>query len=107
MAKPRLVTGTTIDGFLIGELIHLGGMAMLWQVTRPDIDIPILMKVPRLFEGEDPAAVVGFEMEQMILPRLSGVHVPRFIAAADFTVQPNIVMERMAGTSLLPHLAAL
>src|SRR5690349_3665674 len=67
MAKPRLATGTTIDGFLIGEIIHRGGMAMLWQVTRDDIDMPMLMKVPRLFEGEDPAAIVGFEMEQMIL----------------------------------------
>jgi len=107
MAKPRLATGTTIDGFLIGELIHRGGMAMLWQATRADIDIPVLMKVPRLFEGEDPAAIVGFEMEQMILPRLTGVHVPRFIAAGDFAVQPYIVMERIVGTSLLPRLDAL
>jgi nucleotide-binding universal stress UspA family protein len=107
MAKPRLETETTIDGFLIGELIHRGGMAMLWHVTRAGIDVPIVMKVPRLFEGEDPAAIVGFEMEQMILPRLSGAHVPRFIAAGDFSVQPYIVMERIAGTSLLPRLDAL
>ena len=34
--------------------------------------LPLLMKVPRVSEGEDPAAIVSFEMEQMILPRLRG-----------------------------------
>ena len=57
--------------------------------------MPMLMKVPLLREGEDPAAIVGFEMEQMILPRLTGRHVPRFIAIGDFAVQPYIVNERM------------
>lgn len=107
MAKPRLESGTTLDGFLIGERIHKGGMATLWRVTRPDIDKPILMKVPILSEGEDPAAIVGFEMEQMILPRLSGPHVPNFVAAGDFAVQPYIVMEQIEGTSLLPMLEKL
>ena len=97
MARPLLATGTTIDGFLVGELLHRGAMALLWQVTRADIAIPLLMKVPRLFEGEDPAAIVGFEMEQMILPRLTGIHVPRFIAAGDFAVQPYVVMSASTG----------
>jgi nucleotide-binding universal stress UspA family protein len=107
MAKPGLVTGVTIDGFTIGELVHRGGMAALWQVTRPDIAMPMLMKVPILVEGEDPAAIVGFEMEQMILPRLGGPHVPKFIAAGDFAVQPYVVMERVPGPSLLPKLKEL
>src|SRR5262249_1704850 len=88
MARPRLETGGTPEGFRTGPPIHQGGMAVLWEVTHPDHELPLLMKVPRLFEGEDPAAIVGFEMEQMILPRLSGAHVPRFIAAGDFAVQP-------------------
>jgi serine/threonine protein kinase len=65
------------------------------------------MKVPVLQEGEDPASIVGFEMEQMIMPRLKGPHVPRFIASGDFSVQPFIVMERIEGESLLPKLANL
>ena len=44
----------------------------LWQVSRPGATMPMLMKVPRIGEGEDPAAIVSFEMEQMIMPRLSG-----------------------------------
>ncbi|WP_199699119.1 serine/threonine protein kinase [Oleomonas cavernae] len=107
MGEPRIATGKVIDGFLMGERIHMGGMAVLWSVTRPDIDLPLAMKVPRLSEGEDPAAIVGFEMEQMILPRLSGPHVPRFIAAGDFAAQPHIVMERIAGPALHARLPDL
>ena len=48
-----LASGATIDGFLIGEQLHVGGMAELWSVTRPDIDLPLLMKIPliRLVES--------------------------------------------------------
>ena len=76
MAKHSVQPGAVIDGFTIGECVHSGGMATLWSVTRPDIAAPLLMKIPRVSEGEDPAAIVSFEMEQMILPRLSGPHVP-------------------------------
>ncbi|WP_348648207.1 bifunctional serine/threonine-protein kinase/universal stress protein [Rhizobium sp. ARZ01] len=91
-----------MDGFTIGELAHTGGMARLWSVTRPDIDFPLLMKIPMLGEGDDPAAIVSFEMEQMILPRLAGPHVPRFVANGDFSTLPYIVMERVSGASLAP-----
>jgi hypothetical protein len=57
-------------------------------VTRSDIAVPLLMKVPRVSEGEDPAAIVSFEMEQMILPRLSGPHVPACFGTGDFAAQP-------------------
>ena len=90
MTKPRLASGSIIDGFTIGETIHTGGMAMLWSVTHPDIDVPLVMKVPLLFEGEDPSAIVGFEMEQMILPRLSGPHVPRFLPKAISAFSPTL-----------------
>src|SRR6187399_951507 len=111
MVKPTLEPGSTIDGFRIEELVHQGGMATLWCVSRDDVTTsqltPMLMKVPIVGEGADPAAIVSFEMEQMIMPRLEGVHVPKFIAAGDFAVQPYIVMERIAGTTLLPRLAEL
>ena len=45
----------------------------------------IVSEVPMMREGDDPAAIVSFEMEQMILPRLDGPHVPRFIASGDFS----------------------
>lgn len=79
---------------------------MLWRVTHPDHDMPLIMKIPIIAYGEGPGAIVGFEVEQMILPRLSGPHVPRFIPAADFAEQAYIVMERLPGPSLLPLIEA-
>ena len=107
MVKPTLEAGALIDGFRLEELIHRGGMSELWRVTRRADDPPMLMKVPLIKEGSDPATIVGFEMEQMIMPRLTGPHVPKFVAAGDFAVQPYIVMERIAGQSLLPRLKEL
>jgi eukaryotic-like serine/threonine-protein kinase len=104
MVKPSLEPGSIVDGFRIEERTHKGGMATLWSVSRPDITMAMLMKVPILGEGEDPAAIVSFEMEQMILPRLSGAHVPKFVAAGDLAVQPYVVMERIAGDTLLARL---
>ena len=64
------------------------------------------MKVPCIKVGDDDATIVGFEVEQMILPALSGLHVPRFIATGDFRRQPCIVMERIEGESLKPRFDA-
>jgi eukaryotic-like serine/threonine-protein kinase len=107
MARSSLKPGDVLDGFAIGDLMHNGGMARLWSVSRAGIDFPLLMKVPRIGEGDDPAAIVSFEMEQMILPKLAGPHVPRFVANGDFAAQPYIVMERIEGSSLYPWLDSL
>jgi serine/threonine protein kinase len=63
--------------------------------------------VPRISEGEDPAAIVSFEMEQMILPRLSGPHVPQCFGTGDFSRQAYVVMERIPGQTLYKRLAEL
>ena len=107
MVKAKLSIGTVIDGFRIDELRHTGGMAHLWSVTREADGATFLMKTPVVYEGEDPAAIVSFEMEQMIMPRLKGPHVPRHVANGDFAVQPHIVMERIEGETLLPQLKNL
>ncbi len=120
--------GDVVDGFELLERLHQGGMATLWRVRRapggasgacghehePDADAtgsgppadgaPLLMKVPRLRDIDDPAAIVGFEVEQMILPRLSGPHVPRFVAAGGLEAHPYLVMERIEGDALRPRL---
>ena len=107
MPRSQLKPGAVIDGFTIGECLHSGGMATLWSVTRPDIDRPVLMKVPRVSEGEDPAAIVSFEMEQMILPKLSGPHVPACFATGDFATQAYVVIERIPGETLYTRLPEL
>jgi serine/threonine protein kinase len=107
MGRLKVERGAVIDGFTIVERVHRGGMATLWSVTCADIATPLLMKVPLAGEGEDPAAIVSFEMEQMILPRLSGPHVPACFATGGFDRQPYVVIERIPGSTLYQRLAEL
>jgi serine/threonine protein kinase len=107
MVKPSIASGAQLDGFTVGECVHRGGMATLWTVTHPGITVPLLMKVPRVSEGEDPAAIVSFEMEQMILPRLAGPHVPGCFGTGDFAKQAYVVIERIAGRTLYSRIDAL
>src|SRR6201995_5709760 len=107
-ADSPLSVGMVLDGFRLDERLHQGGMANLWAVTRvepkQDEDFPLIMKVPRIKGGEDPATIVGYEVEQMIMPALTGQHVPRYGARGGFTRQPFIVMEHIAGDTLRPRL---
>ncbi|HXX09326.1 MAG TPA: bifunctional serine/threonine-protein kinase/universal stress protein [Pseudolabrys sp.] len=97
--KPQLEAGQVIDGFRLVEPMESGGMASFWRVTRDGDDLPMVMKIPLLRPGEDPLTIIGYEVEQMILPRLTGPHAPRFVAAGDFE-RPYIVMEFIQGTSV-------
>ena len=94
-----LEAGQIVDGFRLEERLHQGGMASLWRVTRvsatgsPEAEpaaMPLIMKVPRIKGGEDPATIVGFEVEQMILPTLTGPHVPRFGVPEYFATVPEL-----------------
>jgi len=107
MVNSLIQPGAVLDGFTIGECVHHGGMATLWSVTHSDISAPLLMKIPRVGEGEDPAAIVSFEMEQMILPRLKGPHGPTWFATGDFAKQAYVVIERIPGTTLYKRLPDL
>jgi nucleotide-binding universal stress UspA family protein len=105
-ARARVHTpGELIDGYTLVERTHMGGMAELWRVTHPQRPLPAMMKIPLL--GEDPTAIVGFEVEQMILPMLHGPHVPRWIGSGGFETQPYIVMEMLQGQSLRARLEQL
>jgi nucleotide-binding universal stress UspA family protein len=102
----RLAAGDEIGGFRLEGELHHGGLGTLWQVSRADVAGPLVMKVPFLGPGDDPLAIVSYETEQMILPRLSGPHVPRFVATGDFD-GPYLVMEQIAGRSLKERLPDL
>lgn len=93
--------GLTIDGYTLGEKLHSGGFATIWEVTHPDHDLSMVMKVPTILDGYDGPTIVGFEVEQMIMPRLSGPHVPQVIGQGGFEVMPYIVVEKIDGGSFL------
>lgn len=113
MSPGKLQAGDRIDGFVLKARLHQGGMATLWSVERideqgravhPPGEPQLIMKVPRIKGGEDPATIVGFEVEQMVMPMLKGPHVPRFVGKGDFTGVPYIVMEHVSGDTLRPRL---
>lgn len=98
MLRPH--AGQEIDGFTLGPMLHRGGFATIWPVTHPRHAEEMVMKVPTILDGDDGPTIVGFEVEQMILPRLSGPHVPRVIGIGDFRTMPYLVTERLPGASL-------
>ena len=65
ISPAHLAVGLEIDGFIVGEQLHQGGMATIWRVHRcddsaaDDATLPLVMKVPRIrggevhFEGQD------------------------------------------------------
>lgn len=93
--------GMEIDGFRLGEKLHEGAFATIWEVTHPDHSTPMVMKIPTIMDGYDGPTIVGFEVEQMIMPRLAGPHVPRVMGVGDFSVMPYIVTEKIASGCLL------
>lgn len=93
--------GLEIDSFRLGEKLHKGAFATIWEVAHPDHPTPMVMKIPTIMDGFDGPTIVGFEVEQMIMTRLSGPHVPRVMGVGDFSVMPYIVTEKIEGGSLL------
>ena len=102
----QLAPGDVIGGFRLTEKFHHGGLGTLWKVARPDDITPLVLKLPFLLPGEDPLSIVSYETEQIILSRLTGAHVPAFVAAGDFN-DPYLVMELIAGHPLKDRLPEL
>ena len=88
-----------IPGFRIGQPFRQGAMAEIWHLTDED-GTPCLLKTPKLGFGSHPACYAGFEVERIILARLSGPHVPRLIAEGDDETGPWLVLEEITGPSL-------
>ena len=99
-----LEPGHRIDGFVIDECMHTGGMARIYRVHCADPaqqpDFPIIMKVPRMSADEGAENLVGFEVEKQILSVIHGPHAPRFVAAGDVAILPYLVMEYIQGKTL-------
>jgi len=98
-----LKPGDRIEGFTIESCSHVGGNGYVYRVKPPagiDPPFPLMMKVPGIGRGEPPLGVVSFEIEQTILPRLTGPFVPQVVAVGGFDVHPFIVMEEILGEGL-------
>ena len=96
----HLRPGTQIDAYRVQEKLHEGGMAVLYRVAAINGGEPGLLKIPKLEFGNHPACYAGFEVEQMILGRVAGPHVPRLLASGESDFGPYLVMEHISGKSL-------
>jgi serine/threonine protein kinase len=99
-----LEAGEELDGFVVEECLHSGGMAHIYRVHyadgRRDPGFPMVMKVPRMTPGDGAENIVSFEVEHQIMQVLTGSHVPRFVAAGDLANVPYLVMEYVTGQTL-------
>ncbi|WP_395685749.1 serine/threonine protein kinase [Caenimonas koreensis] len=98
-----LEDGAELDGFVVRECLHAGGMAHIYRVDYANgrqAPFPMAMKVPRMADGDGAENIVSFEVELQLLPVLRGAHIPRFVAAGDMGVVPYIVMEYFDGRTL-------
>ena len=93
--------GSEIDGFRLGELIHVGSMASIYRLNGTDGPLPLIMKIPRLGPGERAVNVIAFEVCRMVLGALGqGRHHPTLVAFGDVETTPYLVMEYVAGVRL-------
>ena len=91
----HLRPGTQIAAYRVQEKLREGGMAMLYRVAEISGGEAGLLKAPKLEFGNHPACYAGFEVEQMILGRLAGPHVPRLLASGESDFGPYLVMENI------------
>ena len=100
----NFVHGSVIDGFKIDRLLYAGAMAQIFEVSYADgrsAPFPMVMKIPKLSQGDGGENVTSFEVEAQMLEVLQGESVPRFIAAADLSSPaPYLVMEHLLGETL-------
>lgn len=97
---PLIETGAVVDGFTVGEPLHSGAMGNIFRVTHPADAKGLIMKVPRVGPNEPPEGIIAFETEATVLPALTGVHVPRVVAAGDLARTPYLVTEWIDGCSV-------
>jgi hypothetical protein len=105
MREP-LHPGVVIDGYRLGECIHRGGTGAIYRATGPvdgEPGFPLVFKVPYLGPGESALGIISLEMEQTVLARLTGPHVPRFVVAGDIRAMPYLVMEWIEGGSVADY----
>lgn len=92
--------GKVVDGFLLEAEVHRGGMASLYSATKEGIDVPILLKIPRVGRDQPVESLIGFETELTILRSLKSPYVPKYLGSGNMATRPYIAMERVEGRPL-------
>src|SRR5260221_6046199 len=94
-------TGSEIDGFRLGERMHVGSMASIYRLVGRKGPLPLIMKIPPLGAGDRSANVVSFEVRRQVLGTLAQSPNHRtLIAYGDVEPTPYLVMEYIEGARL-------
>jgi nucleotide-binding universal stress UspA family protein len=96
----HIVPGESVGGFEITETLRAGGFGVVCRVRAPDVEAPLIMKLPRVGRGEPGVNIVAHEAERTVLAALAGPHVPRLVAMGDLAELPYVVMEEVRGRPL-------
>lgn len=75
-------------------------MASLYSATKEGIDVPILLKIPRVGRDQPVESLIGFETELTILRSLKSPYVPKYLGSGNMATRPYIAMERIEGQLL-------
>ncbi|MBU3719544.1 MAG: serine/threonine protein kinase [Burkholderiaceae bacterium] len=107
----RLEPGAVIDSFTLGEQLYAGKMARIFSVTYADgrhSPFPMVMKVPKLSQGDGGENITSFEVELQLFEAISGPFMPQFVAAGGLEIQtPYLVIEYIQGQTLEEWLTKL
>src|SRR5215475_6774484 len=96
-----LDSGSEIDGFRLGEILHVGSMASIYRLAGSDGPLPLIIKIPRLGGAERAVNVIAFEVCRVVLGALGqGPHHPTLVAFGDLETTPYLVMEYVEGVRL-------
>ncbi len=95
-----LFEGNEIDGFIIGEKIHDGGMAHIFSASKRGIDASIVLKIPKVGPQQPIESFIGFETELNVLSALTSPFVPIVFGSSDITETPYLALQRLSGHSL-------
>src|SRR5215467_2815333 len=96
-----LDSGAEVDGFRLGEILHVGSMASIYRLAGSDGPLPLVIKIPRLGGAERAVNVIAFEVCRVVLGALGqGRHHPTLVAFGDLETTPYLVMEYIEGVRL-------
>lgn len=70
------------------------------DIFQEGIDIPILLKIPRVGRDQPVESLTGFETELTILRSLKSPYVPKYLGSGNMATRPYIAMERVVGRPL-------
>ena len=93
-------------GFLLLELLGVGGMGATYRARDESLNRNVAIKVMRRSLGENPAFLQTFRHEAQAAARINHPHVVQIYSFGEFKNQPYIVMEMITGGSLDQLLAS-